>query len=424
MAFATRTSVPPEQARTLFRVGRLDDARERDADRIATRVMQAPVNGRAHKGPRPHAGPAPGITGQPLDDVAREFFEPRFHHDFSNVRVHTDQRATASAETFQAAAFSVGEHLFFRPQLYAPETAEGRKLLAHELAHVVQQRAGSGPPVLRRVPWGAPHRPPAVPSTTPQPTQPQPQQAKKTAPEPFFHGTTWRIAQQIPGNVKPVGGGDFGQGFYTHHDADATRAHKRARDWACRLSRESKPPEQYAGVIRFDVPPDAYQSLFNSRKTFDFTSTTDPAYARKQKEWLDFVSGPGRGREAKPVYDPQTGFWRHPRSNPDPDLGFDLIEGPFYRGVPDVMKPIQEPPRSAFEPYAEGTALPQQVVWNHDRAMAVLNAAPTTLFQYDVQNECSPVPQPHAVAPLSGPVTEDRAAREAAQREMTDVPNS
>lgn len=404
MPFAART-----HSGTSFPLGRADDRREREAARIARRVMQTPAGGRARERQRTRVDPALGTAGEPLDRAARGFLEPRFDHDFGGVRVHADQRAAASAVAFGANAFSLGQHLFFGPQRYAPATAEGRELIAHELAHVVQHSADPGPPVVRRDTAGA------------EPKKGGGAPAAKAAPEQFFHGTTWRIAQQIPGKVKPVGGGDFGQGFYTHHDDDPAKAHKRARDWACRLSRESTPPERYAGVIRFDVPVDEYKKLFTSRKYFDFTSTKDPDYAKKQKEWLDFVSGPGRGREAEPVYDPKTGYWRHPRSNPDPDLGFDLIEGPFYKGVPAVMDPSKKPPRSAFDPYAEGTTLPQQVVWNHDKAMAVLNAAPTTLFQYDVDNGCGPVPHPHAVTPLTGPVTEDRAAREAAQREMTDL---
>ena len=386
-----------------FPVGPMSHPREVDAGRMADRAMQAPANGRVPPAAQTKSEPAVGNAGQPLDRATRQFFEPRFGHDFSGVRVHADGRAAEAAGAMDASAFSLGQHLFFAAERYAPSTTAGKTLIAHELAHVIQQDENGGPPVVRRAPDE---------KKTPA----------KSGPEPFFHGTTWRIAQQIPGNVKPLGGGDFGQGFYTHHDASPSRAQERARAWACRLSRESKPPEKYAGVIRFDVPQDEYRKLFSSRKTFDFTSTRDPDYAKKQKEWLDFVSGPGRGREAKPVYDPKTGFWRHPRSNPDPDLGYDLIEGPFYRGVPGVLDPNKEPPRSAFDPYNEGTELPQQILWNHDRAMAVLNAATTTLTQYDVDDECKPVPQPHALPPGAGATTESREAQEAAQRGMTDIP--
>jgi hypothetical protein len=180
------------------------------------------------------------------------------------------------------------------------------------------------------------------------------------------------------------------------------------------------PPERYAGVIRFDVPEENYRRLFRSRRYFGLVSTTQPDYAARQRQWLDFVSGPRRGREASPTYDPAAGAWRHERVDPPPDLDYFLIEGPFYRGVPGL--PGTPPPRSAFHPYAEGTTLPQQVVWNHQGALDVLNAASTTLTQYDAQNDCRPVPHPHAVAPLAMSIAEDPAATEAAQRGLTRGP--
>ncbi len=66
--------------------------------------------------------------------------ESRFRHDFSRIRVHTDERASASAHAIGAPAYTVGPHVAFGAGRYAPETGAGRQLLAHELAHVVQQR--------------------------------------------------------------------------------------------------------------------------------------------------------------------------------------------------------------------------------------------------------------------------------------------
>lgn len=87
--------------------------------------------------------------GQPLDAASRAFFEPRFGHDFSGVRVHTDGRAAESARAVNALAYTVGRDVVLREGLYRPETAAGRSTLAHELTHVVQQRdatqTGSAP---------------------------------------------------------------------------------------------------------------------------------------------------------------------------------------------------------------------------------------------------------------------------------------
>jgi hypothetical protein len=77
--------------------------------------------------------------GQPLDAGTRAFMEPRFGHDFSQVRVHTDTTAMESARAMDALAYTVGRNVVFGTGQYAPETSEGRKLLAHELIHTIQQ---------------------------------------------------------------------------------------------------------------------------------------------------------------------------------------------------------------------------------------------------------------------------------------------
>ncbi|MGH9836714.1 MAG: DUF4157 domain-containing protein [Blastocatellia bacterium] len=78
-------------------------------------------------------------AGQPLDAGTQAFFEPRFRHDFSGVRVHTDAKASRSALAMNALAYTVGRNVVFRAGQYAPSSAEGRRLIAHELTHVVQQ---------------------------------------------------------------------------------------------------------------------------------------------------------------------------------------------------------------------------------------------------------------------------------------------
>jgi hypothetical protein len=82
--------------------------------------------------------------GQPLDPAIRAFFESRFGHDFSQVRVHTDGQAAESVRAVNALAYTVGRNVVFGAGQYAPGTAIGRRLLAHELAHVIQQSQGPG----------------------------------------------------------------------------------------------------------------------------------------------------------------------------------------------------------------------------------------------------------------------------------------
>jgi len=84
--------------------------------------------------------------GQPLDPATRTFMEPRFGHDFSQVRVHTGVAAERSARDVNANAYTVGHDMVFGAGGFAPGTHEGRRLLAHELTHVVQQSKGSRRP--------------------------------------------------------------------------------------------------------------------------------------------------------------------------------------------------------------------------------------------------------------------------------------
>jgi Domain of unknown function (DUF4157) len=136
-------------------IGRMDDSLEREADGVADKVMQPDLRGdQGAKIMRPNtAGPvnaaafeAPGIVhealnspGESLDKESRRFFEARFGYDFSRVRIHTDATASASAAAVRSLAYTVGTHVVFGSKRYAPGTPEGKRLLAHELSHVVQQ---------------------------------------------------------------------------------------------------------------------------------------------------------------------------------------------------------------------------------------------------------------------------------------------
>ncbi len=89
-----------------------------------------------------HAGSNPST--QALEPTTRSFMESRFGHDFSQVRVHTDRKAANSARSISARAYTTGQDIVFGSGQYAPETPSGQRLLAHELAHVVQQKNGGG----------------------------------------------------------------------------------------------------------------------------------------------------------------------------------------------------------------------------------------------------------------------------------------
>lgn len=159
-------------------VGQTNDPLEHEADRVADQVIRMPASPKIEPAAAPPQisrkctaceaeeeqlqkkatessqaalGEAPASVhqvlrspGRPLDAATRAYFEPRFGCDFSGVRVHTDARAAASAAAVQARAYTVGSNIAFGADEYAPATTQGRRLLAHELAHTVQQRRGGG----------------------------------------------------------------------------------------------------------------------------------------------------------------------------------------------------------------------------------------------------------------------------------------
>jgi hypothetical protein len=158
-------------------VSKPGDAMEVEADRVADAVMRMPAAGNAAAGiatdgaaqvihRQGEDGAVPDTSapveanvrtlqgeGSPLPPATREFFESRMGADFSKVRVNTGARATDTAKSLGARAFTVGSSITFGEGQYAPESQEGRKLLAHELTHVVQQDGGGrgGQPAQRAV---------------------------------------------------------------------------------------------------------------------------------------------------------------------------------------------------------------------------------------------------------------------------------
>ena len=138
------------------------DVYEQEADRVADQVMRMPepeAQVAAHSGPTAAVPTVDAATensigslssrGSALPESVRSFMEPRFNADFSAVRVHTDAHAHELARTVNAQAFTVGRNVVFGSGYYAPQTDSGKRLLAHELAHVMQQ---SGAGEIRRQP--------------------------------------------------------------------------------------------------------------------------------------------------------------------------------------------------------------------------------------------------------------------------------
>ena len=142
-------------AQPQLEVGSSSSALEREADQVAAVVAAdiVPVESAAagvlpagEQLAHPDVGDALQTRGEPLSPRIRGAFESRLRHNFADVRVHRDSSAPAA---IGARAFTVGADIVFAPGRYAPGREDGQRLLAHELTHVVQQRAGASGPVQR-----------------------------------------------------------------------------------------------------------------------------------------------------------------------------------------------------------------------------------------------------------------------------------
>lgn len=118
--------------------GECAECRKKRLQRKATRMGSSTVPPIVHEVLR--------SPGQPLDAATRSFMEPRLGHDFSRVRVHADSKAAESARVVNARAYTVGRDIVLGAGQYVPETKRGKRLMAHELAHVAQQNTSSGYP--------------------------------------------------------------------------------------------------------------------------------------------------------------------------------------------------------------------------------------------------------------------------------------
>jgi hypothetical protein len=143
-------SGPISLTRASPRISRKCDACEAEDQALQKKPAQAAGGAPAARG-LDHVHGVLGSPGRPLDGPTRGFFEPRFGHDFGEVRIHDDGAAAASARAVGARAYTVGRNIVFGGGQYATGTDTGRRLLAHELAHTVQQgRAPASQALLQR----------------------------------------------------------------------------------------------------------------------------------------------------------------------------------------------------------------------------------------------------------------------------------
>jgi hypothetical protein len=164
-----RTTVPGG-----LKVGSANDRFEREADRVADQIMAMPgtparrqdaeldtpevIRAKALPGTvARHAGGLEAVLGRsgpgkPLPVAERAFFEPRFGRDLGAVRLHDDTASATAAQSISAQAFTLGSEIYLGAKAQEPRGTDGRRLLAHELTHVVQQQAMTAPRLIQRQP--------------------------------------------------------------------------------------------------------------------------------------------------------------------------------------------------------------------------------------------------------------------------------
>lgn len=152
---------------TKLTIGASNDPLEQEADRVADQVLAAPLSStvggasqhiqRYTGQPTERSRTAPASvdrvlssSGKPLEPALRQDMEHRFGHDFSQVRVHSGSTAEQSARDVNANAYTVGHNVVFNEGQFAPTTHEGRRLIAHELTHVLQQSGKNMQPTIQR----------------------------------------------------------------------------------------------------------------------------------------------------------------------------------------------------------------------------------------------------------------------------------
>jgi Domain of unknown function (DUF4157) len=138
-------------------------------------------------------------SGVTLASSMRQFMEPRFGADFSRVQIHTDSRAVALSQSIRARAFTHGRHVYFNEGEYQPETHEGKRVLAHELTHVIQQGG----------------------SQTHLPIQKHPTQHRDTNVSTTIQRLS-KLGKMLVHNVAPWGSGPLGADYEVSTDSGST----------------------------------------------------------------------------------------------------------------------------------------------------------------------------------------------------------
>jgi hypothetical protein len=319
----------PDTIQPALNISQPGDAHEQEADRVADEVMRMPDTFGAHasealpaardsveqhelKLERKENGNAiqsaegfspPGFNqqpsgGAPLEPQARTFMEQRLGHDFSHVRIHRSAEAAQSARTVNALAYTVGSNIVFGQGQYAPETHEGKRLLAHELTHVAQQGGGTHRPSLiqRQAPAGPPSPGPTPTGTGPAPTGPTP----TSPPPPPGGGLSPAMLEQIARRLRQAMAG-LGTDEEAIYSAFAGRTREQV-DAITETYQRLYPGRNLQADLRDELTDDELQRL----ALFDPTNTRAGTPAEQVARQLDQAMR-GLGTDESSIFAALTG---------------------------------------------------------------------------------------------------------------------
>lgn len=287
--------------------------------------------------------------GQPLDLATQGFFEQQLGAPLTDVRVHTGPAAQREAEALSARAFTVGQHIAFAANEYAPAGAEGRELLAHELAHVVQQQGGA-PKALARLPAGpgsvthagGAGTPPATAASTDTPAQ-RVQRAQREL-ERFVVPASKRRHGAVHAQWQASGRLRHGANYEREADAPA-----QVGNWSARLEGFETRPAWSGHYTRLGLSPDAAGP---QPVSFAGGRTESKTFA----DWVDFFKRPQWNHqgawlphrlEVDHVVELQTAGWPVARDG-DTAENYELLDkrtnasagGTIYAGLRQKMRQL------------------------------------------------------------------------------------
>jgi hypothetical protein len=219
---AVQSLLRPDRIQSVSGLSKPSDHSEREAERIADQVMATTDSwpfvkadtipersqslGRTEVAALHSSSPSFLRTGgAPLSPSLRAFFEPRFGRDFSQIRLHTDERAAATAQAVQARAFAIGQDVVLAAGVPSPNSREGRRLLAHELAHIAQQDGADSRSKIQRQPSEGGQTSGTAPASVAPPAPSEPTSSVPTA-ESLANKKLVEaaLASRSPGDVKKI----------------------------------------------------------------------------------------------------------------------------------------------------------------------------------------------------------------------------